>query len=45
MFLLWEYVYFSMFEVSFFEEVIEEFFYVVIGVGEHILAEAVGVRY
>ena len=34
-----------MFEVSFFEEVIEEFFYVIVGVGEHILVKAVGAGY
>ena len=45
MFLLWGYIDFSVFEVSFFEEVIEEFFYVIVGVGEHIFAEAVGVGY
>jgi len=34
-----------MFEVSFFEEVVKEFFHIVVGVGEHIFAEAVGVGY
>ena len=43
MFLLWGYIYFSVFKVSFFEEVVEEFFYIVVGVGEHIFVEAVGV--
>ena len=45
MFLLWGNIDFSMFEVSFFEEVVEEFFYVIVGVGEHIFVEAVGVGY